>query len=197
MIGAIILAAGEGTRMQAVKPLLPIDGKFAITRVIGAVRAAGVDDVIVVLGHAADKIQTAVDLSGCRVVFNPDYRSGMAGSLRTGIEALPSQARGFLILHADMPYITPATIGSVIATARTGARLVAPTYRGTRGFPVYVDRTCFPELIPTLVGDIGARAYIGAHPDALIAIPVADPGVVVDLDTPDDLREAMIDAGLR
>ncbi len=197
MISAVILAAGEGTRMGAVKPLLPIDGKPALSRVIGTACAAGVDEIVVVLGHAADEIQGMVDLSGCRVIRNPDYKTGMASSLRVGIQAVSAAARGILILHADMPYIAPETIGSIIATARTGARLVAPTYQGARGFPVYVDRVCFPGLISTLVGEVGARAYISAHPDDLVAIPVLDPGTVVDLDTPNDVQEAMLNAGLR
>jgi len=196
MIGAIILAGGEGKRMGAVKPLLDIHGMPAIARMIGAVRAAGVEGIIVVLGHAADAVRGGVDLSGCRVVVNPDYKSGMASSLRAGIAALPADARGFLILHSDMPYISPETIEAVTAVARTGARIVAPTYRGKRGFPVYIDRACCPGLIATLEGNVGARAYIAAHPELLVEIPVEDPGAVTDLDTPEDLEKELTNAGL-
>lgn len=197
MIGAIILAGGEGRRMGAVKPLLKIDGVPALARVIGALRAAGVEEIIVVLGHAADQVRSGVDLPGCRVVVNPDYKSGMASSLRAGIAALPPGATGLLILHADMPYISPGTIAAVTAAARSGARIAAPVYRGKRGFPVYIDRACFPGLIATLVGNVGARVYIAAHPEDLVEIPVEDPGAVTDLDTPEDLKKELTNAGLR
>ncbi len=196
MIGAIILAGGEGKRMGAVKPLLDIHGVPALGRVIGTLRAAGVEEIIVVLGHAADAVREGVDLSGCRVIVNPNYKAGMASSLRTGIAVLPAGARGFLILHSDMPYIAPETIEAITAAARTGARIVAPTYRGKRGFPVYIDRACFPGLIETLAGNVGARVYIAAHPELLVEIPVEDPGAVTDLDTPEDLKKELTNAGL-
>ena len=197
MIGAIILAGGEGKRMGAIKPLLDIQGAPALARVIGTVRAAGIEEIIVVLGHAADEVRNGVDLTGCRAIINPDYKAGMASSLRAGMAVLPAEARGFLILHSDMPYIAPQTIGAILATARTGARIVAPTYRGKRGFPVYIDRACFPGLLETLAGNVGARVYIAAHPEMLVEIPVDDPGAVTDLDTPEDLKKELTNAGLR
>jgi len=197
MIGAIVLAAGEGRRLGRVKPLVSIDGKPALSRVIAALQVAGVEEPVVVLGHAAAEIQEKIDLSGCNVVINRNYRAGMASSLRVGISAVSGKARGVLILHSDMPYITPETIRKVIAKAEAGELLVAPSFRGRRGFPVYVARECFPELLSTLKGEIGARAYIAAHPEALVLVPVGDPGAVTDIDRPQDLEEEMKNAGLR
>ena len=197
MIPAVVLAAGAGKRMGAVKPLLEIDGEPALARVIEAARGAGMKEIIVVLGHAAGGIKERLDLSGCRTVVNPDYSSGMASSLRAGIGALPPEARGFIVLHADMPYVSPKTIESVIAAGKAGARIAAPVYRGKRGFPVYIDRDCIAGLVETLLGEIGARDYIAAHPEELLEIPVDDPGAVTDLDTPEDLRKELTDAGLR
>jgi len=197
MIPAVVLAAGEGRRMGATKPLLEIDGEPALARVIEAARSAGMKEIIVVLGHAAIEIKKRLNLSGCRTVVNPDYSSGMASSLRVGIDALPAGARGFLILHADMPYISPKTIAAVVAAGEAGARIAAPVYRGKRGFPVYIDRACIPGLLTTLNGEVGARDYIAAHPEELLEIPVDDPGAVTDLDSPEDLRKELTDAGLR
>jgi len=197
MIPAVILAGGEGKRMKATKPLIDIDGIPALSRVIGAARTAGIEEIVVVLGHAADEIRQEVDLSGCRLVVNPGYRSGMASSLRIGIGSLPTDARGLIVLHADMPHISPKTIRAVLSAAEGGARIAAPIYRGKRGFPVYIDRSIIPELSATLVGDIGARAYIASHPEELVEVPVDDPGAVYDLDRPEDLEKELTDARLR
>ena len=187
MIEAIVLAAGKGERLGAVKPLLSIGGEPALTRVLETLHAAGIDRILVVLGHARDRIAAEVDLSGCRVVENADFEAGMGSSLALGIRSLAPEAEGFLVLHADRPYLAAATIRAVVAAAREGARIAAPTYRGERGFPVYFDCACAASLVPTLVGETGARRYLAEHTDEVKLIPVDDPGAVRDIDRPQDL----------
>jgi CTP:molybdopterin cytidylyltransferase MocA len=187
MIEAVVLAAGKGKRMGRLKPLVPVDGVSSLTHVIRVLKEAGIERIIVVLGHGASEIRSAVDLDGCSVVVNPDYASGMASSLKTGIEALSGAAEGFLILHADMPYLSSSTVRAVVDRAERGAKIVAPRYQNTRGFPVYFHRSCLTELLPTLTGDIGARRYLDTHAQDLVLIPVDDPGVVQDIDRPRDL----------
>jgi CTP:molybdopterin cytidylyltransferase MocA len=188
MIEAVVLAAGKGKRMGRSKPLVAVDGVSSLTRVIRTLKQAGIERIIVVLGHEASKIRRAVDLDGCEVVVNADYKTGMASSLKTGIEALSETAEGFLILHADMPYLSSSTVRAVLDRARDGAKIVAPTYQESRGFPVYLHRSCLPELLPPLTGDIGARRYLDAHKQDLVLIPVDDPGAVWDIDCPKDLK---------
>lgn len=187
MIEAIVLAAGKGERLGAIKPLVRIDGEPALARVICALKAAGIERIVVVLGYAAGAIQSKVDLTGCRVVVNHNYKKGMGSSLALGIESLSEKAQGFLILHADMPYVKESTIGTVVGQARQGARIVAPIYRDRRGFPVYLHRSCCGELLPTLTGEIGARRFIEAHPQDLVLVKVDDPGAVRDIDRLEDL----------
>jgi len=189
MIEAIVLAAGKGERLGAIKPLVSIDGEPALSRVIRTIRKAGVKTIIVVLGHAAETIQAQVDLTGCRVVTNPGYETGMAGSLNRGIEAVSPAADGILILHADMPTVSKETIHAVVTQGEAGAQIAAPSYRGQRGFPVFLHRSCFRELVPTLTGDVGARRYIRAHLDELVLVEVDDPGAIRDIDRPEDLGE--------
>jgi len=189
MIEAIVLAAGRGERLGTIKPLVSIEGEPALIRVIRTIRNAGVETIIVVLGHAAETVQAQVDLTDCRVVLNPRHETGIAGSLIRGVESVSPAAGGVLIFHADMPTVSEETIHAVIQRAKQGARIAAPSHRGQRGFPVFLHRSCFQELLPTLVGDIGARRYIAQHPEDLVLVEVDDPGAIRDIDRPEDLRE--------
>jgi len=186
-IEAILLAAGKGERMGVIKPLVEIDGQPALARVVETLRGAGIGRIIVVLGYKATLIEKEVDLSGCIVARNANYESGMASSLALGVSLVSQEANGFLIAHADMPYVKQETVRSIIERARTGTKIVAPIYNGTRGFPVYLDRGCRDGLIPTLRGEIGARDYISQHEEDLVLVEVDDPGATIDIDRPKDV----------
>jgi molybdenum cofactor cytidylyltransferase len=187
VIAAIVLAAGLGRRMGAIKPLLEIDGEPLLTRVLHAIDAAGVDRTIVVLGRSATQIRSRVDLSLHQVVVNSTPELGLSSSLRLGIAELPADADGVLVFHADMPYVSPATIRAVRLAAVRGARVSAPRYRGVRGFPVYFARSCFSELLDGLCGDAGGRELLEEHPEWVELVDVEDPGSIRDLDRPTDL----------
>lgn len=189
MIEAIVLAAGLGTRMGRVKPLVPIAGETALAIVIRRLCAAGIGRSIVVLGHQAETVRTTVDLSACRVVRNFAPERGLASSLLLGIRAVSPDAMGTLVLHADMPAVSAETIRLVLDVARAGARIAAPRYHGRRGFPVFLSHACFGELEETLAGDSGARDYIDRHRESVRLIEVDDSGCVLDFDTPEDLAD--------
>jgi len=190
MIQAIVLAAGLGTRMGGTKPLAFIDGEPALARVLGAIRAAEIGRPILVLAKlSAEQIAAAVDLAGSAVIVNDQPQAGMGSSLRLGLDAVPRDAAGVLVFHADMPFVHPATIRAVLEAASRGSRIAAPFYRGQRGFPVFFQRSCLPGLRRSLTGDAGGRAYIAAHQAELATVRVDDPGCVHDLDRPDDLIE--------
>jgi len=189
MIDAIVLAAGLGTRMGRLKPLIPIEGKPALTVVIGVLREAGIDRPIVVLGHEANRVLSGVDLDGCRIVVNPEPGRGLSSSLRLGLQMVGPTAIGTLVLHVDMPAVRADTIRSVLDAGAAGAKIAAPTHNGRRGFPVYFSHACFDELTPVLQGDKGARDYIATRRGSLTLVPVDDPGSLLDLDRPEDLAE--------
>jgi CTP:molybdopterin cytidylyltransferase MocA len=187
MIDGVVLAAGLGRRMGRIKPLLSIDGIPALGRVLSRLTRAGIERPIVVVGHAAAALARTVDLAACRVVENPDPSRGLSSSLRLGLEAVSPQSLGTLIALADMPLVSEETVRAVVDAARAGAPLAAPTYRGRRGFPVFIRGDRVPDVLDSLSGDAGARTYLEAHRAEIALVEVDDPGCVLDLDRPGDL----------
>ncbi len=187
MIAGIVLAAGLGRRMGAVKPLVAIEGVPSLGRVLATLDEAGVPLVLVVLGREAGAIRRAVDLHGRRVVVNPLPERGMASSLALGLAALPGDTEGALVFHADMPFVRPGTIRAVLRVAAEGAQIAAPYWNGCRGFPVFFRRSQWDELRATLHGDSGGKRFLACHPDRLRTVDVDDPGCIRDIDRPGDL----------
>jgi molybdenum cofactor cytidylyltransferase len=188
MIDAIVLAAGLGTRMGTTKPLTPIGDEPTLAIVLRRIEEAGIEQPIVVVGAAsAAEIEAAVDLSGCTILRNARPETGMAGSLRLGLDAVSPDVRGALIFHADMPFVRAETILAVLRAARSGAPIAAPIHEGRRGFPVFFGRAHLDSLRSTLDGDSGGRAYIAAHRSDLVEVPVDDPGCTYDIDRPEDV----------
>lgn len=179
MIAAVILAAGESKRFGGVKQLLLLD------RVLENVRAAKLDHVIVVLGAHAEEVRGAVRLAGEQVVVNADFAQGMSTSIQAGLRALPAEADAAMIVLGDQPFVAPATMDLLIDEYRRARpAAVAPAVDGRRGNPVIIDRALFGELMD-LRGDAGFRAIAARH--AVLEVPVADRGVLLDVDTAADL----------
>ncbi|MEN6369548.1 MAG: nucleotidyltransferase family protein [Thermotogota bacterium] len=186
MIAGLVLAAGLGRRMGAVKPLINVNGTPSLGRVLSTIDDAGIRSVVVVLGRDAERIRSAVNLAGRLVVVNPSPERGMASSLTLGISALPPGAEGVLVFHADMPFLQSATVRAVSRTGEEAA-IAAPSWKGIRGFPVFFRRDQWDELRSTLRGDTGGKAFLQGHPDRLRTVEVEDPGCVRDIDCPNDL----------
>jgi len=176
--------------MRRVKPLIEFDGEPSLAILLRRLQTAGIARPIVVLGRSAKQIRNRVDLSEADVVVNPYPEHGMAGSLALGLRLVPEAADGAIVVHADMPFVEEETILAVLRTAEQGARIAAPSHRGRRGFPVYLSRASFPELLETLAGDVGAREYIARHREDLVLVEVAGEGCLRDIDTPEDLSAA-------
>jgi molybdenum cofactor cytidylyltransferase len=186
-ISAIVLAAGMATRMGRLKQLLPFRGKILLEHVLDTLRSAGVEEIVVVLGFQADQIRSQVPLDSFKVVLNAAYREGMASSLQAGIAALSPDREAALIMLADQPLVQPGTIHQLMAAYRQ-ARLpfTIPVYDGQRGNPVLIDRTVFPDIFQ-LSGDTGCRKLFPAYREQILEVPVDDPGVLLDIDTQEDL----------
>lgn len=189
-VAAVILAAGGASRFGAPKQLLPWHGGTLLSQVADTALASGADPVIVVLGHQADACRAALGDRPVKLVTNPAWQQGQSTSLRAGLDALPNNIAAAVFPLADQPGITSATIDALIARHRaTLAPVVWPEYDGQRGNPVLFDRAVFPQL-SRLSGDTGGRAVLQAYAAQVERVPVSDPGILFDIDTPDDYTKA-------
>src|SRR5712691_6533785 len=190
MISAIVLAAGSSSRMGETKPLLPLGGRPLLDHVLATVRRSHVDEIIVVLGRDADRIRERVSFDGTRSIVNDAYAEGMSTSLRAGIRAANPGADGFLIVLGDQPFVSPATLDALIEKRDGfGAKILIPTFEGRRGNPVLLDRSLADDVC-SITGDQGCRAIFGHYPGRILEVPVEDAGVLVDLDTREQMSRA-------
>lgn len=185
---AILLAAGVSSRMGEPKPLVRLAGRPLLSHALEALRQSDVSEIVVVLGAEADRVRREVALDGTRTIVNPDYADGMRSSIRAGMHAAPPEGEAFLIVLGDQPLVSLATINTLVARREaTGARIIVPTYCGVRGNPVLLHRSLSPD-IEAIHGDVGCRDVVNGHLDETVEVSVDDPGILIDIDTPEEVR---------
>ena len=190
-IAAVVLAAGKSTRMAPWNKLLITDqsGKPMIARVVDNVLSSAARPVIVVTGHRADDIKAA--LAGRPVTFvpSPNYAAGLSESLKSGITAVPPEARAAIVCLGDMPLVTGRILDRLLAAHdRDEGRLIAvPTHQGQLGNPILWDRKFFPDLLAMTGDGGGGRAVIRQHAEVVAEIDVNDDAVLRDFDTRESL----------
>ncbi|MCL6611401.1 MAG: nucleotidyltransferase family protein [Peptococcaceae bacterium] len=194
MIAAVVLAAGTSSRLGTPKQLLAYRGRPLLAAAVENLLRSPVDQVAVVLGHMAEEAAGALEGLPVKVVYNRAYASGQASSLKAGLAALDGTVEGVLFVLGDQPLVKPGTISLLIEKFRAAGGIVAPFYEGKRGNPVLFGRQFF-TVIGSLEGDTGAREIIGKHPESLHRVDVSDPGVLFDIDTPEDYRRLLEMAG--
>jgi molybdenum cofactor cytidylyltransferase len=187
LISGVILAAGTSSRLGRPKQLLELGGKPALQHAIDLAASAGLDEVVVVLGHEAPRIRAAVRLPPFgRAVINPHYASGQASSLRAGLEAVDAGAEAAVVLLGDQPGVDPRTIGEVLDAWRAGGGGVArAVYGGTPGHPVIIGREAF-DAFASASGDDGGRAVLAGQEVAMVEIDAPAP---LDIDTWEQYEE--------
>jgi molybdenum cofactor cytidylyltransferase len=188
---AILLAAGSATRFGSDKLLhpLPHDVPIAI-QAARQLKAVFEQDVLVVIRPEAKALSDLFRREGCKVVVCENAAEGMGASLACAVRAAVD-AEGFVVALADMPFIRASTIAAVRDALAAGALLAAPYFRARRGHPVGIAGKLRAEL-EGLKGDEGARKLLEGKSDKLIKIPVGDPGVIRDIDTPGDLAQPIV-----
>jgi len=183
---AVILAAGESRRFGGAKLLAPLEGRPLVQHVIDAANASTLDEVILVVGHAADDVLAAVRLGRARAVVNHDHAAGQSTSLRVGLRAAAS-ADAIVVLLGDQPRVTPALLNAVVERQRTtGAAAVVSSWRGRRSPPTLLRHDLWPEL-DRLTGDVGAREMLEGRSDVAVLEVTGPLGSLEDIDRPDDL----------
>ena len=186
-IGGILLAAGQSRRMgSANKMLVDVDGVPMVVHAARAMLNSNVSPVIVVLGHESEQVENALKEMDLRFVRNPDYTDGLSTSLRAGLSALPAICDGAVVTLGDMPGVRAGDLNILIDEFDPGAgqSIIVPTHAGKRGNPVLWARRYFEE-ISSVSGDVGARHLIGANADQVHEVSTVNPGVLIDLDTPE------------
>ena len=190
-LAAVVLAAGFSRRMGSFKPLLPFGASTVIERVIATIREAGVEAILVVVGWNADLLTPVLDRCAAPWVWNERFSDGMYASVQTGVRSLPADVAAFFLMPGDMPLVHASTLVRLIAEwdARPGG-ILYPCHRGHRGHPPLIAFQHAPEILrDTPPG--GLRELLGRHAKDARDIEVADPGILTDLDTPDNYHESL------
>ncbi len=172
--------------MGRAKATLPVDGDTFLTRILRTFRDAGVDDLVVVLGHDADVIAPLVTASGlpARIVINTDYNRGQLSSLQAGLALVDRPGiDGILMTLVDVPLVSAATVRAVLDRYRLSRAPIVRPINGTRhGHPILIDRSLFAAL-RSASDDVGAKPVVRAYASAAGDIPVDDEGAFSDIDT--------------
>lgn len=183
MIAAIILAAGQSSRMGQHKLLLPVLGKPLLLHAVENTTAAGFDEVLVVVGYHAEAVRELLSRYPVRLVENPDYALGQSTSVRAGVAALSAQTAAAMILLGDQPLVKPAILQRLMHAWHASARpIIVPYYAGQRGNPVLFARALFPELLG-VSGDQGGREILQKHAADIEPVQIAEADAAQDLDT--------------
>lgn len=191
MICAVILSAGESSRMGRPKALLPIDGQTFIEKIVATLKRTPVGKVIVVLGHNADEMRRRIEHLPVEILLNPDYRLGQLSSLQVAVRRLQSDpdCDGMLVHLVDHPYIDPSLVDEMMRRFYQSKHLiVVPRCRGKRGHPVIFSRALFAELLAAPLSE-GAKAVVNAHRDETLEIETDQAGITIDIDTPELYRQ--------
>jgi molybdenum cofactor cytidylyltransferase len=186
MITAIILAAGESTRMGEPKMLMPWGRSTVLQTVISTFQAADVRDILLVTGGAREQVERLVGKT-VQTIYNEDYKkSGMLGSIQLGLTAKMREASAALICLGDQPQVEEGSVRSVCDTfLKTRSSLVVPSYQKQRGHPWLVARALWDEILLMREPDT-MRNFLNKHKSEIQYVESSTPTILQDVDTPED-----------
>lgn len=190
-IACIILAAGDSTRMGRTKALLHYRGKTFIEKLIDDYRTVGCHPIIVILGKDADQVNTLLEGSDLEVQINPHPENGLLSSLQIGLKSLPANCAGAFFSPVDHPAVRIETLQMMLKEwGRRGEKAVRPRFRGRGGHPALLGRGWIEE-VPTLPLSSSVRTLLHQRSSDIIEFPVSDPGILIDVDTPEDYQRLL------
>lgn len=190
---AVLLAAGESRRMRGVnKLLLTIDGVALVRRQVDTLLGAGLERVVVVLGHQAERVASLLPQQRqLTVVHHAAHALGQQGSVLAGLAALPADAEPVLVMLGDLPLLEAADVRALLsawAARPTGCRMLVPWHDGQRGNPVVVDAQVVREVLARGDTARGLRGYLDANRQAVARFDATSDHYTCDLDTPEDIE---------
>ena len=195
-LAAIVLAAGESTRMGQPKALLPWGGVPLVRHQVDLLAAQpAVDQLIVVVGALVDEVQATLDSTPARVVTNPRFREGRATSLAAGARALKGRPTSVLVVSVDQPLAPELLDPLVTAWQAEPDALLRPTFAGRSGHPLIVPADVVPELAQVTEATQGLRAVVTRHRHRLRSVPVESELAVLNLNTPADVAATAPSSG--
>jgi molybdenum cofactor cytidylyltransferase len=186
VISGIVLAAGTGSRFGGTKQLAELDGRPLAQHAIDALAGAGVDELIVVTGHDADAVESALSLPpGARFVRNPEFAKGQSTSLAAALHEVHAQSEAVVVLMADQPGVSVDVVQTLMARfLQTRKQIVRVAFRDGPG-PALLSREIYAEA-GHLHGDVGARVLMASHPEWVEEVTI-DADAPLDVDTREDL----------
>src|SRR5258706_2991747 len=189
MLAAVVLSAGEWSRMGRPKALLPVGESSFIERIVKSLRAAQIEKIFVVLGHNAAALEKKIRHLPVTILQNPDYKLGQLSSLVVALRALEGENVDGILLHlVDHPFIDPRLVARMVERfCESKQPIVVPVYKGRRGHPVIFSRRLFGELAAAPL-DQGAKSVVRAHAAETLEVETEDEGITLDIDTPEDYR---------
>jgi molybdenum cofactor cytidylyltransferase len=189
MIVAVILSAGESSRMGKPKALLPVGDDMFVEKIVSAFKKTEVAKILVVLGRHVDEIRPAIARLPVQIVVNTDYKRGQLSSLQTAIRFLEGEDVEAILVHlVDHPFVNPELVDQMVQSFRaSNALIVVPRYKGRRGHPVLFSRELFPELLAASL-QVGAKEVVHAHRSETLEIETTEEGITIDIDTPEEYR---------
>jgi molybdenum cofactor cytidylyltransferase len=188
----IVLAAGMSTRLGQPKHLVKLGGKALLARVVAAALESELSEVVLVLGHEAERVLAALGSLACherlRTVVNERYEDGMAGSLQAGLLPVTEQYPAVMFLLGDQPLIDADAINHLLNRFWSSDKdICVPVQGERRGNPVCFSRR-FYEQILGIRGDTGAREIISRHPEDVLLVEIDSPSFFLDIDRAEDLE---------
>ncbi len=190
MIVAVVLSAGESSRMGRPKALLPIGGETFVEKIVSTLGSTQLGKIVVVIGHDAADMQQKLAHLPVEFLVNREYKLGQLSSLQVAIRhvATLQNCDGILVHLVDHPYIDAALVDLLIERFyASGQLIVVPRYHGKRGHPVIFSRVLFPELLAAPM-EQGAKAVVNAHRAETLEVDTEDEGITLDIDTPEEYR---------
>ena len=185
MISAILLAAGQSKRMNGENKLTKeIQGTPLIKHSVKNILASSIDELIVVLGHQKETIEKLINKNEkIKFVFNKDFESGIASSIKTGLNNLSEKTEAFFICLGDMPMVNPNIYNQLIKSINK-REIIVPTYKGQQGNPVLFAKS-MKEKIINISGDVGAKKILELNKDKILNLEINDQCVTKDFNTQD------------